>query len=167
MRTRMTVVRVDRARTFRSRRQHQRQAARGGSRARRADRSAIVPVENHQAIEQLERDGADDEQIDRGCSCDVVAQARFSALQPRSASPDSVSLDSRFADVEPEHQQFVTDPRRFPQRILRAHPADQLAEFAIDPGPAATAPRLLAPICSKSSLVAAQHRLRLDDDDCI
>src|SRR5208283_5988499 len=39
------------------------------------DQPSASVVKNHQTIEQLERDGADHEEIDRSYSCDVIVNA--------------------------------------------------------------------------------------------
>ena len=59
------------------------------------------------------------------------------------------------------------NPRRPLQRILRVHLPNQTSDVAVDLRTPTTRPRLPAPVGLKSSPVPANHRLRLDDYDCI
>jgi hypothetical protein len=95
----------------------------------------------------------------------VIAQESLPALRRRTASPDHVSCNGRFAYVDPEHQQFAVDARCAPRRILPAHSADQRAQLAVDPGPAATPPRLPAPIRSEPAPMPTKHSFRLYNDN--
>src|ERR1700730_9954375 len=79
-------------------------------------------TQDHQAVEQLERDGAHHEQIQRSDACGVIAQESLPTLGRWSVAPDHIPAYGRFSDFYPEHQQFAVNPWCAPQRVLAAHP---------------------------------------------
>jgi|SRR5215469_3218063 len=121
-------------------------------------------AKNHLAIQQSEGDGSYHEQVDRCDPAGLILQERLPTLRTRSPDSDHVASNGRFADVDSEHQQFAVDPRRTPQRIFAAHPADQRSNFTIDPGSTATLPRLPAPVGAEPASMPAEHGLWLDYD---
>jgi len=60
-------------------------------------------TDDHEALEQLERDGAHDQQIDGHDAGGVVAQERLPALRARSLPPPQVLGNSRLSDFNPQH----------------------------------------------------------------
>jgi hypothetical protein len=62
----------------------------------------------------------------------VVMQEGAPSLGWRSTTLDHVLRDAGRSDLEAELEQFAMDSRRSPQRIFRAHPPDQRAQFRID-----------------------------------
>jgi hypothetical protein len=128
------------------------------------DQSPSRVVENHQAIEKSEGDGADHEQIKRCNPGGLVSQEALPALRPRSPDSNHIASDGRFADLDSEHQQFAVNAWRTPEWIFPADAADQMTEPAINPGPSSAPPRLPAPVGAKSLAMPTQHRLGLHDD---
>jgi hypothetical protein len=61
-------------------------------------------AKDYQAIEQLERDRAYDEQIQRSDAGGVIAQKGLSTLGWWSPAPDHISADGRFSDFDPKYQ---------------------------------------------------------------
>jgi len=61
-------------------------------------------AKDYQAIEQLKRDRAYDEQIQRSDASGMIAQESLPTLGRWSVAPDHISADSRFSDFDPKHQ---------------------------------------------------------------
>src|SRR5271167_3070246 len=95
------------------------------------DQFSLSVAKNHQTIEQLERDGADNEEVSRSDPGRLIAQECPPALRTRSFGPDQVTSNGRFADVDSEHEQLAMDFWRSPERVLATHPADQFTDFAV------------------------------------
>jgi hypothetical protein len=131
------------------------------------DQFSSSVAKNHQTIEQLEGDGADNEEVGRSDPGRLVAQECLPALRTRSSGTDHISSNGRFSDVDSEHEQLAMDFWRSPERVLAAHPADQFTDFAVDPGVFPTPPRLPTPVGAKATSMPAKHALRLDDNNGI
>src|SRR6476659_8573908 len=67
------------------------------------------------------------------------------------------------ADIDAELEELSMDARSAPERICRAHPADQLPNFESHLGPAGSSPRLPAPEGAESSTMPSYDRLRPHD----
>jgi len=64
----------------------------------------------------------------------AVSKKRPPGLRRRPPTLHHVFGDRRLGDFEPEHQQFAMDPGHNPERILSAHPSDEIAQLTIDLG---------------------------------
>jgi hypothetical protein len=73
----------------------------------------------------------------------------------RSAAQDAERAYTAFLSA-----QLAMDAGRAPQRVVVAHPANELAQFPVGSGPANPPARLPAPIGAKSCSMPAQDRLR-------
>src|ERR1035437_7533245 len=141
----------------------------GGRVVRHADahQSPSGVAKNYQAIEQLERDSANHEQIDRRDPRGVIAQECFPTLGGRSLPPDHVPRHGRFGDFDAEHEQFAVYPWRSPQWVFLFHPSDEFVDLAVDSGAAPTPAGFPAPIGAKAAPMPADHGLRLNHSDHI
>jgi len=119
--------------------------------------------QNQQTIEQTKRDCRHDEQIHRRDALGMIMKERLPPLRWRASSPSHILGHARLSDIDAELEQFPMDPRRAPQRIGNAHLADQPADFGGHNWPAATAPRLPAPIRPKTRTMPADNGVRLND----
>ncbi len=90
----------------------------------------------------------------------VDAQKGLPALGRRLSASRHVLRNCRLGHLETQHQQFAMDPRRTPQRVLPAHPPDQIAQFTIDLGPPCPLPRFPAPISLETPAMPSQNGLR-------
>src|SRR6266436_10389663 len=70
-------------------------------------------------------------------------------------------------DIDAKLEQFAVDPWRSPKRVRDAHVANKLANVCRCLWPAAARSRFPAPTGSKPSAVPADHRLRLEDFQCV
>src|SRR5271170_3510248 len=122
-------------------------------------------TQDHQAVEQLERDRADNKQIQRSDARSMVTQESLPTLGRWSAAPDHIPADGRFSDLDSKHQQFTMNPGCAPQRVLTVHPPDQRSNFGINPWTAADAAGFPTPVDAETASVPADNGLRLDDDD--
>ena len=122
-------------------------------------------TQDHQAVEQLERDSAYDEEVQRSDARNVIAQESLPTLGRWSPAPDHIPADGRFSDFDSKHQQFAVDPRCTPQRVLAAHPPNKRSNLTINSWTAADVAELPAPVGAEPASMPADHGLRLDDDD--
>jgi hypothetical protein len=106
--------------------------------------SPAVP-HDQQSIERAKRDCRHDEHIHRSDPISVVAQEGPPALGRRVSSPDHVLGHAGLPDIDAELEEFSMDPRRSPQRIGKAHLADQLADLQRNCWPATPQFRFPAP----------------------
>src|ERR1700704_4236035 len=81
------------------------------------------------------------------------AKERPPALGWRVSSFGHVLGDAGLSDIDAELEEFSMDPRRFPQRIGKAHLADKLAYLRRYSWSAPTAPRLPPPVRSEAGAV--------------
>src|SRR5215467_4208523 len=117
-------------------------------------------------IEQIEANGRNNEQVYGGDARCVVASAP--SLGRRSTSLHHIFRDAGLSDLEAELEQLAMNARRTPQRIFRAHPTDQRAQFRIDPRSASKRARFPPPVPTKAGSMPvheglgppARHRLK-------
>src|SRR5713101_2941369 len=93
----------------------------------------------------------------------MIAQKGRPALRRRSPPPRHVLGYTRLPDIDAELEQFAVDPRCTPQRVGKAHVADQLAYLRRHLWPSPAGSRFPAPICSEPCPVPTDHGIRLDD----
>ncbi len=103
-----------------------------------------------------------DAQVDRSNRMGVIVQKRLPALGRRSSAARHVFRNRRLGDLKTQHQQFAVDPGRAPQRVLPAHPPDQVPQAPVNPGPPHPLSRPPAPIGSETCSLPSQHGLWLD-----
>ena len=93
----------------------------------------------------------------------VVSKKRPPGLRRRPPTPHHVFGDRRLGDFEPQHQQFAMDPGRTPERILVAHPSDEIAQLTIDLWPPCPISGFPAPKRFEAGAVLSQDGFRLHD----
>ena len=112
--------------------------------------------EGKQAIEGHRRDNA---HIDCCNRLGVVAQKGLPALRWRFSASRHVLRNRRLGHLKTQHQQFAMDAWRAPQRVLPAHPPDQIAQVTINPRPPCPIPRFPAPISLEATAVPTKDGL--------
>src|SRR5271169_7252257 len=91
------------------------------------DKVPAVQPNNDEGIKQVEPDGWDNEQIHRRDIRRMIMQKGAPSLAWRPTPPNHVFCDAGLCDFKSELEQFAMDRWRAPERILDAHPPDQLA----------------------------------------
>ena len=95
-------------------------------RHRNMDELSAVEPNDDEAIEQVECERRDDEQVHRRHLWHMVAQKCPPALARWSVVPaHHVLRDSGLRDLETELQKLAMDARRAPERVFQAHLLDQ------------------------------------------
>jgi len=87
------------------------------------------------------------------------------SLGRRSTSLDHVLRDARLSDLETKLEQLAVDARRIPQRIFRAHPPNQRAQFGIDLRSASKRAGFPTPVPTETGPMPTYERRRPDDRD--
>lgn len=102
------------------------------------DLSSLV-AEVDQGVEQPKPGRHDDEHVD-GCSvAHVIPQEGAPGRGGNLGPPRQVSADRGLADLDTELEQLAVDPGSAPQRVCRAHLADQVTDLTVDAGPSQVA----------------------------
>jgi hypothetical protein len=109
-------------------------------------------VEDHECIEEPEADRRHDEQIHRGDACGMVAQERLPALTRWRPASRHVLGHRRLCNLDAELQQLTVEAGGAPERIGKAHVANEASHLTRDGRPTATRTRLPA--------VAAENPIR-------
>ena len=99
-------------------------------------------------------------QIDRCDRVRMVAQKRSPGLRRWPAMANHVLGNGRLGDLEPKLKQFTVDAGCTPEPVLPAHPPNELAQFAADPGTSRLTARLPTPICGKPCSMPAHDCVR-------
>src|SRR5271165_5853446 len=99
----------------------------------------------------------------RGNRLRVVAQKRPPALGGRAPSADHVLRHRRPGELKPKLEQFTMDAGSAPQRVLSAHPSDQITQLAINPRPPCPLSRFPAPVTPEARPMPPQDRRRFND----
>src|SRR5262245_6215493 len=97
----------------------------------------------------------------------MVAQKGLPALRRWPPSLGHVFGHGGLPDIDAKLEQFAVDPWRAPKRVRDAHVANELANDLRCLWPATARSRFPAPIGSQPSAVPADHRLRLEDFQCV
>src|SRR5260370_38748357 len=95
----------------------------------------------------------------------MVTQEGAPSLGRRSTSLDHVLRDAGLRDLEAELEQLAMDARRTPQRIFRAHPTDQRAQFRIDLRLASKRAGFPPPVPTEAGSMPPYESLGPDDRD--
>jgi hypothetical protein len=131
-----------------------------------------VMADDEKAVEHVERESRDREEIHSGYRFAMIAQKSqptLGRLRTPRRSPHPAGYGG-FRHVETEHQEFAMDARRAPSWILGDHPEDQLTDLLGDP-PATTYSfshfAKHGPIQSESSLVPPDDGFGLDEKESL
>jgi hypothetical protein len=81
------------------------------------DEVSTIQPNDDEAIEQIEANGRDNEQVHGGDIWGMIAQESAPSLAWRPASLDHVLGDARLRDLKPELKQFAVDTRRPPSGL--------------------------------------------------
>src|SRR5665213_3894180 len=123
------------------------------------------PIQPHddEAIEQIEANGRDNEQVHGGDIWGMIAQESAPSLAWRPASLDHVLSDARLRDLNAELEQFAVDAWRSPERVLDTHLPDQRSGFSLYLRSPSQWARLPAPVAAKARPMPTHKRLGPDD----
>src|SRR6266446_5215568 len=128
---------------------------------------ASATLQDQKSIQQPKRDRRHYEQIHRGNAVGMIAQKGLPALRRWLPSPRHVFCHGGLPNIDAKLEQFAVDPRCSPKRVRDAHAANELANVRWCLWPATARSRFPAPIGSEPSAVPADHRLRLEDFQCV
>src|SRR5262247_3388104 len=118
-------------------------------------------------IQQPKRDRRDYEQIHRRNAVSVITQKGLPALRRWLPSPRHVFCHGGLPDIDAKLEQFAVNPWCSPKRVRGAHVANELPNVRRCLWSATTWSGFPAPIGSETSAVPADHRLRLEDFQCV
>jgi hypothetical protein len=127
------------------------------------DEVSTIQPHNDEAVEQIEANSRDNEQVHGGDIWGMIAQESAPSLAWRSMPLDHALGDARLCDLKPELEQLAVDARRSPKQVLDAHLPDQRTKVRIDlrsPSPRA---RLPTPITAKAGPMPTHERLGTDN----
>src|SRR6516164_2832346 len=124
-------------------------------------------LQDQKSIQQPKRNRRDYEQIHRRNAVGMIAQKGLPALRRWLPSPRHVFCHGGLPDINAKLEQFAVDPRCSPNRVHGAHVANELANVRRCLWPATARSGFPAPIGSETSAVPADHRLRLEDFQCV
>src|SRR5438874_8385366 len=124
-------------------------------------------LQDQKSIQQPKRDRRHYEQIHRRNTVGMIAQKGLPALRRWRPSPRHVFCHAGLSDIDAKLEQFAVDPRCSPKRVRDAHVANELANVCRCLWPATTRSGFPAPIGSEPSAVPADHRLRLENFQCV
>ena len=124
-------------------------------------------LQDQKSIQQPKRDRRDYEQIHRRNAVGMIAQKGLPALRRWLPSRRHVFCHGGLPDIDAKLEQFAVDPRCSPKRVRDAHVANELANVRRCLWPATARSGFPAPIGSEPSAVPADHRLRLENFQCI
>jgi hypothetical protein len=85
-----------------------------------------VMIKHHQGVQDPKRRGRDNEHVDRHRVSQVVVQEAAPSRGGSLGAPRQIPPARRLADIDPKLEQFASDARCAPERLGRAHPADQV-----------------------------------------
>jgi len=126
-------------------------------------------LDDKEAVQQLERQRRDGEEIERDDCLAVILKECTSSLGRVTAAVQAPQIprDSPFSDDEAEFLQLAMDLRGSPIRILVRQPSDQRTYLLRDLRSAAVRAGTPAPIETEAYAVPSDDRLGLDDDENI
>ncbi len=79
-------------------------------------------------MQQLKRDGRNNKQVYRRYPVCMIAEKRLSSLRRWSPVPRHILGYGGLADIDAKLEQFAVNPRSTPERVGKAHCADQLPD---------------------------------------
>jgi len=86
-------------------------------------------LHDQQSIEQSKREGRNHEQVHRRDAVSVIAQERPPALGWRPPTLCHVFGDRGLPDIDAEFEQLAVDARCAPERVRKAHVANELSDL--------------------------------------
>src|SRR5580704_9402062 len=93
----------------------------------------------------------------------MISKEGFPSLQRPTFPRYHVFRYRRLGNLDAELEQLTMDPGRSPERVLKAHSSDQIANLLIDPRPAAARTGLPSPVSGEPHSVPTHDRLGSDD----
>src|ERR1700730_1366774 len=93
----------------------------------------------------------------------MIAQECLPSLGWRPSTPCHVFGDGGLAHIDAKLQKFAMDPRSAPERVGKAHLADQSANFERDPWSAAARLRLPTPEQAQAGTMPTDDRPGFDN----
>jgi len=130
----------------------------------KVDHPAPVMRQHQKHVQHLESERRRGKEVDGNQALDVIVQEGTPGLRGRLAVPRHVLGHAGLTNLDAQFQQFPVDVGGAPQRVLTAHPADQIADLAGNGGPThAAMPNLPGPEKAKS-LAMPGDRGRGSDD---
>src|SRR5262249_30626957 len=127
------------------------------------DASAVVS-QNQEHVKHLKSDGRHSQEVYRDHALDVILQEDPPGLRGWNAPAYEVLAHTRFTDVDAQLEQFPMHTRSTPERIVAAHPANQLPNLFGGRGPPGLAPTIFpGPEQPKALAMPANDAFRLDN----
>jgi hypothetical protein len=121
-----------------------------------------VMIKHHQGVQDPKRRGRDNKHVDRHRVSQVVVQEAAPSRGGSLGAPRQIPPARRLADIDPKLEQFASDARCAPERLGRAHPADQVADFGIRLG-STTAARSPSPVETRALVMPSGRRRWFDE----
>jgi hypothetical protein len=134
---------------------------------RKPQQLPALVAQNKTCKQLLKPNRRDHEQIDRHNALGMIVQEGLPSLQRPTPPRHHVDRNRRLGDLDPELEQFAMHFGGAPQRILKAHPSDQVAELLGDPRAASRRPGFPPPVSGKALVMPTNHSFWLDDGDGI
>jgi len=127
------------------------------------DPAALVG-QHQEHIQNLKPDRRHGEEVDRHHGLEVILQEGAPRLGRRLPVPGHVLADAGFPDVDTELEQFAVNAGSTPERVVPAHPANQVAAvFGNAWSPGLAMPDLPRPEQPKALAMPSNHSFRLHD----
>ena len=120
-------------------------------------------AKNKKCVELFEGDRRDHKQINRCNPLGVIAKERLPALRWPIPPGHHVDRNRRLGDLKAQSEQLAMDPGRSPQRVLKAHSSNEVAQFLADPRSAPRGAGLPSPVSGKTHSMPAHDGLRSDN----
>src|ERR1019366_6342753 len=93
----------------------------------------------------------------------MIAEKCLPCLQRPTLPRHHVFRHRRLGNLDAELEQLTMDPGRSPERVLKAHSSDQVANLLIDPRSATERTGFPSPVSGEPHAVPAHDRLGPDD----
>src|SRR5215831_6296615 len=90
------------------------------------DDASTVVSQNQEHVKHLKSNGRHSQEVNRDHALDVILQEGLPGLRGWIAPAYEILAHAGFVDVDAQLEQFPMDARRTPERIVAAHPANQL-----------------------------------------
>src|SRR5262249_53286187 len=119
-------------------------------------------AENKKCKEQLKRNRRHHEQIDRRNALGMIVDEGLPGLQRTTLAGHHGDRNRRLGDADTELEQLAMHLGGAPQRVLKAHPSDQIAHLLGNARTASRRPGFPSPISRKTPAMPAHHRLGSD-----
>src|ERR1700681_4652360 len=110
---------------------------------------AAAMAKHQEPEELLKRHRGDHKEINRRDPLRMVAKEGFPGLQRPTLPRHHVFRHRRLGNLDAELEQLTMDLGRSPERVLKAHSSDKVANLLIDPRSATERTRLPSPVSCK------------------